>query len=105
MRTRLFAIAVLVAAVLLSPIGSVEACGPFFEDDVFVSTTSPDDIAAFAKGQLGILQAGFDSNAYAVAYRYLNGGRLSDAELAAYAPAISRPQIVADYRNLSPEQI
>jgi hypothetical protein len=105
MRTRLFAIAVLVAAVLLSPIGSVEACGPFFEDDVFVSTTSPDDIAAFAKGQLGILQAGFDSNEYAVAYRYLNGGRLSDAELAAYAPAISRPQIVADYRNLSPEQI
>ena len=105
MRTRLFAIAALVAVVLLSPIGNVEACGPFFEDDVFVSTTGPDDIAAFARGQLGILQAGFDSNEYAVAYRYLNGGKLSDAELAFYAPAISRPQIVTDYRNLSPEQI
>jgi tetratricopeptide (TPR) repeat protein len=105
MRTRLFAIAALVAVVLLSPIGNVEACGPFFEDDVFVSTTGPDEIAAFARGQLGILQAGFDSNEYAVAYRYLNGGKLSDAELAFYAPAISRPQIVTDYRNLSPEQI
>ncbi len=28
MRTRLFAIAALVAVVLLSPIGNVEACGP-----------------------------------------------------------------------------
>ena len=80
MRTRLLAVAALAAVVLLSPIGNVEACGPFFEDDIFVSTTSPDDTAAFAKGQLGILQAGYDSNEYAVAYRYLNGGKLSDAE-------------------------
>ena len=105
MRTRLFAIAALVAVVLLSPIGNVEACGPFFEDDVFVSTTGPDDIAAFARGELGILQAGFDSNEYAVAYRYLNGGRLSDAERSVYAPTTSQPHAVVDYRNLTPEQI
>ena len=86
MRTRLLALAAFVVVVLLSPIGSVEACGPWFEDDVFVSTNSPDDTSAFAKGQLGILQAGFDSNEYAVAYRYLNGGKLSDAERAIYAP-------------------
>jgi hypothetical protein len=105
MKTRLLAIAALVAVVLLSPIGNVEACGPFFEDDVFVSTKSPDDPASFAKGQLGILQAGFDSNDYAVAYRYLNGGRLSDAERKAYAPPTQAPPAVADYRNLSPQQI
>ncbi|MGC1422293.1 MAG: hypothetical protein WA815_08080 [Terracidiphilus sp.] len=105
MRTRLLAIAALVAVVLLSPIGNVEACSPGFEDDVFVSTTGPDDIASFAKGQLGILQVGFDSNEYAVAYRYLNGGKLSDAERSIYAPTTSQPHIVLDYRNLTPEQI
>ncbi len=104
MRTRLFAIAALVAVVLLSPIGNVEACGPFFEDDVFVSTTSPDDIASFARGQLGILQAGYDSNEYAVAYRYLNGGSLSDAERQAYAPSTS-PRTVLDWRNMTPAEI
>ncbi len=105
MRTRFFAIAALVVVVLLSPIGNVEACGPWFEDDVFVSTTSPDDLASFAKGQLGILQAGYDSNEYAVAYRYLNGGKLSDAERSAYEPTTSQPHAVVDYRNLTPEQI
>jgi hypothetical protein len=104
MRTRLFAIAALVAAVLLSPIGNVEACSPGFEDDVFVSTTGPDDIASFARGQLGILQAGFDSNEYAVAYRYLNGGKLSDAERQAYAPPTS-PRTVLDWRNMTPAEI
>ena len=105
MRTRLLALAAFVVVVLLSPIGSVEACGPWFEDDVFVSTNSPDDTSAFAKGRLGILQAGFDSNEYAVAYRYLNGGKLSDAERAIYAPPIGPPQIVGDWRNLTPAQM
>jgi hypothetical protein len=85
MRTRLLAMAALVVFVLLSPIGSVEACGPYFGDDVFVGTKSPDDLASFARGRLGILQAGFDSNEYAVAYRYLNGGKLSSVEIAGYS--------------------
>ncbi len=105
MKTRLLAIAAVVAVVLLSPIGNVEACGPFFEDDVFVNTTTPDDIASFAGGQLGILQSRFDSNDYAVAYRYLNGGKLSDAERSVYAPRVVPPQIVGDYRSLTPAQI
>ncbi|HMG88382.1 MAG TPA: hypothetical protein VK574_21810 [Terracidiphilus sp.] len=105
MRTRLLAIAALTAVVLFSPIGNVEACGPWFEDDVFVSTTSPDDTAAFAKGQLGILQAGFDSNEYAVAYRYLNGGKLSDAERQLYAPSTSLPKADQQNRILSPDEI
>ena len=105
MRMRLLAIALFLMVILLSPIGSVEACGPWFEDDVFVSINTPDDLAAFAGGQLGILQAGYDSNDYAVAFRYLNGGKLSDAERNAYAPPAGPPQVVADYRNLSPQQI
>src|ERR1700685_1737918 len=86
MRTRYVTLAVFAAAVLLSPIRYVEACGPFFEDDIFVNSTHPDDLASFSTGRLGILQAGFDSNEYAVAYRYLNGGELSDPERRAYVP-------------------
>jgi len=105
MRTRLLAIAALVAVVLLSPIGDVEACGPDFEGDIFVSIKTPDDHAAFAKGELGILQNGYDSNEYAIAYRYLTGGKLSDAERNTYAPPVDQPHAVVDYRNLSPDEI
>lgn len=101
MKTRILILALLLAALLLAPVGNVEACGPFFEPDVFVSTTHPDDLAAFGKGQLGILQAGFDSNEYAVAYRYLNGGKLSDAEIRAYVPPPPSPsQPVQDWSKM-----
>lgn len=105
MRTRPLGLAALAAVVLLSPLGNVEACGPWFEDDVFVSTASPDDLAAFARGQLGILQAGYDSNEYAVAYRYLNGGKFSDAERQFHAPPTSLPKADQQNRILSPDQI
>ena len=85
-RRRTLAIAAFTLAVLLSPTGRVEACGPFFEDDVFVRHDRPDDLATFAKGQLGILQSGFDSDEYTIAYRYLNGGSLNAAEQAVVKP-------------------
>jgi tetratricopeptide (TPR) repeat protein len=105
MKARYLGFAALAAIVLLSPRGSVEACGPWFEPDVFVNTVTPDDQAVFAHGDLGILQAGFDSNEYAVAYRYLNGGKLSDAEIHAYAPPSGIPETGADYRGMNPDQI
>jgi hypothetical protein len=106
MRTRILILALLLAALLLAPIGDVEACGPFFEPEVFVSTTHPDDLAAFGKGQLSILQAGFDSNEYAVAYRYLNGGKLSAAELRAYVPPPPTPSEPAqDWSKMTPAQV
>lgn len=105
MKARYLGLAALAAVVLLSPRGNVEACGPWFEPDVFVNTATPDDHAAFARGELGILQAGFDSSDYAVAYRYLNGGKLSDAELQAYAPPSGPPSIGVDYRGMNPDQI
>ena len=106
MRTRILILALLIAAVIFAPVGNVEACGPFFEPDVFVSTTHPDDLAAFGKGQLGILQAGFDSNEYAVAYRYLNGGKLSAAELRAYVPPPPPPSPPAqDWTKISADQL
>jgi hypothetical protein len=106
MKTRILILALLLAALILAPVGNVEACGPFFEDEVFVSNTQPDDLAAFSKGQLGILQAGFDSNEYAVAYRYLNGGKLSAAELRAYPPPPPSPLWPAqDWSKMTPTQV
>jgi hypothetical protein len=105
MKARYLGIAALVGIVMLSPTCSVEACGPGFEPDVFVNTATPDDQNSFAQGQLGILQEGFDSNEYAVAYRYLNGGKLSEAERRIYAPPPTPPQMSPDQRNMTPQQI
>jgi hypothetical protein len=105
MKSRTFASAVFLVAALLAPNGHVEACGPWFEPEVFVDKSGPDDLPAFADGHLGILQAGFDSNEYAVAYRYLNGGKLSSVERASYVPPATQPGTVTDYRHMNPDEI
>ena len=86
MKPRHIASASLAALILASPFFNVQACGPDFEPDVFVSTTMPDDLARFAQGHLGVLQQGYDSDEYAIAFRYLNGGKLSEAERAHITP-------------------
>jgi hypothetical protein len=86
MTRRCLTVTALIGAVLLLPKCDVEACGAFFEPDIFVNGSTPDDHVAFASGQLGIIQAGFDSSDYAVAYRYLNGGKLGYEERIGYTP-------------------
>ena len=81
----------------------VEACGPFFEPDVFVRSTMPDSLAAFAKGQLGIVQPKYDSDEFAVAFRYLNGGKLSETERKIYEPEPNQP--AQDWTSLTPTEI
>ncbi|HEX5233929.1 MAG TPA: hypothetical protein VFW25_01220 [Silvibacterium sp.] len=81
---------------------TVEACGPDFSPDVFVRTDSPENRHTFAEGHLGILQTDYDSSDLAVAYRYLNGGKLAPQEQQAYAPP---PQPVQDWTHLSPQQL
>jgi hypothetical protein len=102
MRNRLRKVALASAITLLLPLVAVQACGPDFEPDVFVRTNHPDDVHAFAEGKLGILQARYDSNEFAVAYRYLNGGVLSPKERLAYAPL---PQTVEDWTGLDSHQL
>jgi hypothetical protein len=87
---------------VVMPFAAVQACGPDWKPDTFVRNTRPDDLKSFAAGRLGILQSGFDSNELAVAYRYLNGGRLSEKEQKEYLPA---PSIVRDWRTMTSEQI
>jgi len=88
--------------ILVLPFAAVQACGPDWTPDTFVRSSAPDDAKAFASGHLGILQTGFDSNDLAVAYRYLNGGQLSDRERLAYAPA---QQPVRDWTKATAEQV
>ena len=88
MTSRRFVSFVTFAVLLLLPFVAVEACGPDFQPDTFVRTARPDDAKAFSQGHLGILQQSFDSNDLAVAYRYLNGGKLSNNEqYIYYAPS------------------
>ncbi len=94
--------AITLTLMLVMPIALVQACGPDWEPDVFVRTTRPDDVHAFATGRLGILQTGFDSNELAVAYRYLNGGKLSEKERLAYAPPL---QPVRDWSKMTAAQV
>jgi hypothetical protein len=77
------AIATLVVA---APLVVVMACGPDFGPEVFVPASHPQNPDAFASGRLGVLQPGYWRADKVVAYRYLIGGKLSDAERAAYAP-------------------
>jgi len=74
---------------LLFPILYVQACGPFFADDVFVRTLRPDHPKLFAAGKLGVLLPTYPRADLTVAYRYLNGGTLTAEEQKAYQPTIS----------------
>lgn len=91
-----------VAAVLLFLGTGVEACGPDFAAEVFLRASAPDNATAFAQGRLELLGGEYDSSDYAVAFRYLNGGRLSAAEQKAYAPPAAP---VEDWTKMTPEQI
>jgi hypothetical protein len=105
MKYRGIALAIPVAILFLAPQSGVEACGPEWEPEVFVNQKAPDDLAAFAQGRLGILQPGFDSNEYAVAWRYLTGGKLSEDERRAYLPGPEPTQAAQDWTGLTHDQI
>lgn len=79
-----------VAAVF--PFISVQACGPFFSEDVFVRKLGADHPSDFGVGKLGVLLPTYNRKDLVVAYRYLNGGTLSAEEQSAYKPATSAEQ-------------
>ena len=85
---RLLSFAPLAVAIAF-PFLSVQACGPFFFDDVFVRPLRPDHPKLFAQGKLGVLLPTYPREDLAVAYRYLNGGSLTVEEQKAYEPTQS----------------
>jgi hypothetical protein len=81
----------LIVAVMF-PFISVQACGPFFSEDVFVRKLGADHPSHFIEGKLGVLLPTYNRTDLSVAYRYLNGGTLSPEEQKAYAPVNSPEQ-------------
>ena len=93
MKPKKMAVAVAIATLAVTlPLVIVIACGPDFGPDVFVPAPHPQNPSIFAKGRLGVLQPSYWRADKVVAYRYLIGGKLSDTERAAYAPAESEDQ-------------
>src|SRR3954463_8376492 len=71
------------------PFISVQACGPFFSEDVFVRKLGADHPSDFIAGKLGVLVPTYNRTDLSVAYRYLNGGTLNPEEQKAHHPANS----------------
>lgn len=70
----------------------VLACGPDFESEVFVPKHHPDTPTLYADGHLGVLQHGYFHAELVIAYRYLSGSKLSEAEKHSYvSPDTSQP--------------
>jgi len=85
-----------VGMAILMPFITVQACGPFFFDDVFVRPLRPDHPKLFAQGKLGILLPTYPRADLTVAYRYLDGGTLTPEEQKAYKPTSSLSEIEND---------
>ncbi len=85
---------VLVAGIcvsMLCPPESVLACGPFFPEVIFTYSDFPGmPMKRFVGGQLGILQPTFSRKYLFVAYRYLGGEPLRDAEQKALLTLVRR---------------
>ena len=81
------ALRVLIVLLILAVPLELPGCGPFLPEALFYLKTAPETPEAFAKGQLGILQPGYERKYQFVAYRYLAGIGLNRAEQQAALPA------------------
>ncbi|HXS78194.1 MAG TPA: hypothetical protein VN753_18595 [Terracidiphilus sp.] len=88
---RSFSLLPLVVAAIF-PFISVQACGPFFSEDVFVRKLSADSPDDFLGGKLGVLLPTYNRADLTFAYRYLNGGALSPEEQKPFQSAKSSDQ-------------
>jgi len=89
----------LVAAIF--PFISVQACGPFFSEDVFVRKLGADHPTDFIAGKLGVLLPTYNRADLTFAYRYLNGGVLSPEE---QKPCQTTAPSVAQAREAEPDE-
>jgi len=72
----------------------VDACGPFFEQPVFVSVYVPDPpYDKFVAGRLGHVRSTWARLYLTVGYRYLSGRPLDEAEQEAVADILSRREV------------
>jgi hypothetical protein len=74
------ALRVLIALLILAVPLELPGCGPFLPEALFHLKTGPEAPKEFARGQLGVLQPTYERLYQVIAYRYLSGVGLNDAE-------------------------
>src|ERR1039458_3961664 len=84
------ALRLLIAILILAVPAELPGCGPFLPEALFYLKGAPEAPAEFARGQLGIVQPTYERLYQVIAYRYLSGVGLNDAEQKAVLP-LSQP--------------
>jgi len=87
------ALRLLIAVLILAVPVELPGCGPFLPEALFHLTGSPEAPEEFARGHLGIVQPTYERLYQVIAYRYLSGVGLNDAERRAVLPS---PQPMSD---------
>ena len=86
------ALRLLLAFFLLAVPLELPGCGPFLPEALFTLKLQPERPGAeFARGQLGVLAPTYKRFYLTIAYRYLAGSGLNDAERAALFPPAAQP--------------
>jgi hypothetical protein len=80
------ALRVLIVLLILAVPLELPGCGPFLPEAVFHLKIDPEAPREFASGHLGILQPTYERLYQVIAYRWLSGVGLSDAEVQAISP-------------------
>jgi hypothetical protein len=81
------ALRLLIAILILAVPAELPGCGPFLPEALFYLAGRPEAPAEFARGQLGIVQPRYEHLYQVIAYRYLSGVGLNDAEQKAVLPS------------------
>ena len=84
------ALRILIVLLILAVPLELPGCGPFLPEAIFHLTGDPEAPKDFGRGQLGVLQPSYERLYQAIAYRYLSGVGLNDAEAEAVAPGPKR---------------
>src|ERR1700730_14325573 len=94
MAMRALIILMLLAALCNPP--EISSCGPFLPEAVFTQWSRPEQASGgFARGRLGILQPAYARFYLVIAFRYLSGAGLNDAERTALFPVAGPANQVA----------
>jgi hypothetical protein len=80
------ALRILLAILILAVPLELPGCGPFLPEPLFYIARRPEAPTEFARGRLGIVQPTYERLFQVVAYRYLTGVDLNDAERQAAWP-------------------
>src|SRR5258708_17142134 len=101
------ALRLLIALLILVVPLELPGCGPFFEATEFNVGLEPEVPDQFVRGTLGILQPSYARLYQVIAYRYLMGAGLNDAERQAVlppAPAVNSASVSGPPVNDSPPE-